>query len=126
MCWAAQRTASREDTAMTQTLDSPPRPAQQRAETWLSGFEQALHDRDVERAAGMFAATSFWRDLVAFSWNLTTVGNPDGLTDLLTATLDPTAPSPSPGDDPPHEAAGAATARSTFAAAGGRGRGLGR
>ena len=43
---------------------------------------------DVERAAGMFAAKSFWRDLVAFTWNITTVEGPDGVADLLRETLE--------------------------------------
>ena len=57
---------------MTQTLEPLTAP-QQQVDDWLAAFEEALRTRDVERAAGMFAATSFWRDLVAFSWNLTTV-----------------------------------------------------
>lgn len=109
---------------MTQTLDSPPLSPQQRAESWLSGFEQALRERDVARAAGMFAATSFWRDLVAFSWNLTTVENPDGVTDLLTATLESTDPSGFAVEEPPDEADGVTTAWFTFETAVGRGRGL--
>jgi putative flavoprotein involved in K+ transport len=109
---------------MTQTLDSPPLTPQQRAESWLAGFEEALRGRDVERAAGMFAATSFWRDLVAFSWNLTTVENPDGVTDLLTATLAATDPSGFAVEEPPEEADGVTTAWFTFETAVGRGRGL--
>jgi len=64
---------------VTQTID--PATAQQaasdaattRVQTWLGDFEAALLERDVERAAAMFAAESFWRDLVAFTWNITTV-----------------------------------------------------
>ena len=52
---------------MTQTLDAAPTSAAQRAQDWFSGFEDALRARDVARAAGLFARTSFWRDLVAFS-----------------------------------------------------------
>ena len=70
---------------MTQTLEPPAADstAQDDVDDWLQGFEQALVDRDVERAAGMFAATSFWRDLIAFSWNITTVEDPAGVADLL-------------------------------------------
>ncbi len=35
----------------------------------------------------MFAATSFWRDLVAFTWNITTVEDPVGVEDLLESTV---------------------------------------
>ena len=44
-------------------------------DAWLGGFEAALKARDVERAAGMFATASYWRDLVSFTWNITTVEN---------------------------------------------------
>ena len=80
---------------MTQTVHRPTLDAadpQARVDAWLSDFEDALRARDVDRAAGMFAATSFWRDLVAFSWNLTTVENPAGVADLLDATLEHTDP----------------------------------
>ncbi|MCW2763306.1 MAG: putative flavin-containing monooxygenase, partial [Marmoricola sp.] len=77
---------------MTQTLDSPPLTPVQRVENWLHGFEEALRARDVARAAGMFAATSFWRDLVSFTWNITTVENPAGVAELLEATLERTDP----------------------------------
>jgi putative flavoprotein involved in K+ transport len=119
-----RRAARWEETAMTQTLDSPPLTPQQRAESWLSGFEEALRERDIARAAGMFAATSFWRDLVAFSWNLTTVENPDGVTELLTGTLEQTDPGAFAVEEPPEEADGVTTAWFTFETAVGRGRGL--
>ena len=47
--------------------------ARTRAEAWLAEFEAALTARDPDRAAALFATTSFWRDLVAFTWNLKTV-----------------------------------------------------
>jgi putative flavoprotein involved in K+ transport len=109
---------------MTQTLDTPTQTPAQRAERWFADFEEALRARDVARAAGMFAATSFWRDLVAFSWNITTVENPDGVTDLLTATLDRTDPTGFSVDEPPDQADGVTTAWFTFETAVGRGRGL--
>src|SRR4051812_28643840 len=108
---------------MTQTLDTPTQTPAQRVERWLADFEEALRARDVARAAGMFAATSFWRDLVAFTWNITTVENPDGVADLLTATLDRTDPTGFAVDEPPDEADGVTTAWFTFETAVGRGRG---
>jgi hypothetical protein len=86
---------------MTQTLDTPTQTPTQRAERWLQYFEEALRARDVARAAGMFADTSFWRDLISFSWNITTVEDPDGVTELLTETLDRTDPRPSPSRSRP-------------------------
>ncbi len=110
-------------TAERPTQSTPPDPSA-RAEAWLASFEAALAARDVERAAGHFAATSFWRDLVSFSWNLTTVEDPAGVRDLLTATLDRTDPSGFVLDEPATEADGVVTAWFSFETGVGRGRGL--
>jgi putative flavoprotein involved in K+ transport len=123
---SVRETHSDKEPCVTSTLD---RPAAQtdagaRARTWLSGFADALAARDVDRAAGMFAATSFWRDLVAFTWNLKTVENPDGVADLLRATLDTTDPSGFTVTEEPTEEGGITTAWFDFETAVGRGRGL--
>ena len=78
---------------MSQTLERPDTstPAG-KAAAWLIDFQDALRARDVDRVAGMFATQSFWRDLIAFTWNITTVENPDGVADMLRATLDTTDP----------------------------------
>ncbi len=104
----------------TGTTDSP----QARVDAWFSGFEAALRARDVARASGMFAATSFWRDLIGFSWNITTVENPAGVADLLTETLERTDPSGFATSEPPEAADGVTTAWFTFETAVGRGKGL--
>ncbi|WP_456599271.1 flavin-containing monooxygenase [Blastococcus sp. SYSU DS0616] len=109
---------------MTQTLDTTTQAPAQRAERWLADFADALRACDVARAAGMFAATSFWRDLIAFSWNITTVENPAGVSDLLTQTLERTDPSSFTVAEPPEEADGVTTAWFTFETAVGRGTGL--
>jgi putative flavoprotein involved in K+ transport len=51
----------------TGTATAPAETAEQRVATWLADFEAALAARDVDRAAGLFATTCFWRDLIAFS-----------------------------------------------------------
>ena len=111
---------------MTQTIDpAAPAPARSSAPTrGCPASRTRSRPRDVERAAGMFAATSFWRDLVAFSWNITTVEDPAGVADLLTATLERTDPSGFATSEPPDEADGVTTAWFTFETAVGRGRGL--
>jgi putative flavoprotein involved in K+ transport len=115
---------------MTQTLEpatsAEPSAARRRVETWLADFEAALAARDAERAAGMFATTSFWRDLIAFTWNLTTVENRDGVADLLRETMDRTDATNfriTEGEEP-EEANGVTTAWFTFETAVGRGSGL--
>ena len=116
---------------MTQTLEPQSSKTQattlspgQQVDAWLAAFEDALRARDVERAARMFAATSFWRDLVAFGWNLTTVENPAGVADLLHATLEGTDPYGFGTEEPPAETDGVTTAWIRFETAVGRGRGL--
>lgn len=104
-------------TADTTTAPDP-------ATAWFAAFEDALAARDIDRAAGLFAATSFWRDLIAFSWNLTTVENPDGVADLLAATLDRVDPSGFRLTEPAATADGVTTAWFEFETAVGRGRGL--
>ena len=62
-------------------------------DAWLADFEAALAVRDIDRAVGKFATDSFWRDLVAFTWNIKTVEGRDGIADMLTARLAGTDPS---------------------------------
>ena len=64
---------------MTQTIDARPIAAQtpqERVDAWLADFEAALAVRDIDRVVGKFATDSFWRDLVAFTWNIKTVEGP--------------------------------------------------
>ncbi len=60
---------------------------QQRVKAWLADFEAALAVRDIDRATQKFATDSFWRDLVAFTWNIKTVEGRDGIADMLTSQL---------------------------------------
>lgn len=61
--------------------------ASQKAALWLSGFADALSRGDAEEAAGQFAETCFWRDLVAFSWNIVTFEGRDAIAAMLRDTL---------------------------------------
>ena len=115
---------------MTQTVETatssthPSTDPQTRADRWFDDFEEALTARDVERAAGMFATESYWRDLIAFSWNITTVEGREGVADLLGNTLDGVDPSGFATSEPADEADGVTTAWFTFETAVGRGTGL--
>jgi putative flavoprotein involved in K+ transport len=112
---------------MTQTLDPAPQTPtdspQARVDSWLADFEAALAARDVERAAAMFTTDSFWRDLVSFTWNITTVEGRDGVTAMLRECLERTDPSGFHTTEPPDEADGVTTAWIEFETAVGRGRG---
>jgi putative flavoprotein involved in K+ transport len=80
---------------MTQTIDARTAAAmspQERIDAWLADFELALASRDVERLVGKFAVDSFWRDLVAFTWNIKTMEGRDGIADMLTEQLAATDP----------------------------------
>ena len=80
------------EATLSQTVDTRSAAAT-RAEEWLSTFEGALAARDVDAAAELFGADSFWRDLVAFTWNITTVEGPAGVADMLRSTLEQADPS---------------------------------
>ncbi|NKQ52448.1 NAD(P)/FAD-dependent oxidoreductase [Amycolatopsis sp. K13G38] len=93
---------------MTQTLDSPAleRSPQSRVDDWLARFESALAARDTSGAAALFTVDSFWRDLIAFTWNIKTVEGRDGIEHLLTACLEHTGASGFRTTEPPAEADG--------------------
>ena len=77
---------------MTQTVDQKASAAAAAADAWLSAFQQALTARDADAAAALFADESYWRDIVAFTWNITTAEGRAGVADLLRATLDQVDP----------------------------------
>ena len=52
---------------------------------WLDELEEALALEDAERAAALFADDGFWRDLVAFTWNIRTLEGPAEMRDMLEA-----------------------------------------
>ncbi|QHE70069.1 NAD(P)/FAD-dependent oxidoreductase [Rhodococcus sp. WAY2] len=112
---------------MTQTVQPPAvqtfSTPQERVDLWLADFEAALAARDIERAAGMFAVDSFWRDLVAFTWNLKTVEGRDGVAAMLQARLDDTEPTNFRTSETPVEADGVTSAWITFETATSRGKG---
>jgi putative flavoprotein involved in K+ transport len=79
---------------MTETLDrTDADTAAGTVNRWLSSFEDALTRGDSDAAAAMFLDDSYWRDLVAFTWNIVTVEGPSGVRDMLAQTLPGVAPS---------------------------------
>lgn len=57
-------------------------------EAWLNGFSQALATGDADQAAAWFEPDGFWRDFVAFTWNLKTLEGRDAIRAMLAATPD--------------------------------------
>lgn len=107
---------------MTRTLEPTPetQTPQQRVDAWLRDFERALADRDVEAAAAMFALDGFWRDLVAFTWNIKTLEGREDIADMLRARLNGTDPGNFHTTEEPTEDGGVITAWIGFETAAGR------
>src|SRR5689334_23009819 len=70
---------------MSSTTTTSPVAAE--VDQWLSSFDQALTRGDAAGAAELFAPESYWRDLVAFTWNIKTVEGRSGVRDMLEHTL---------------------------------------
>ena len=110
---------------MTDVLDVEA-PAGLDAQAWFADFERALTAGDIDAAANMFCEVSYWRDLVSFTWNITTVEGRDGVRDLLRNTLADTRPYNFQLSEPATTADGVTDAWFTFETAVGRGSGLAR
>ncbi len=54
---------------------------------WLAEFASALKRSDIEEATGLFSDECYWRDLVAFTWNIVTLESRSAIADMLKARL---------------------------------------
>jgi putative flavoprotein involved in K+ transport len=95
----------------------------QAASAWLADFNAALERQDVDAAVGLFDADSYWRDLVAFTWNICTQEGPDAIRAMLQARLADTRPGGFAVEGQATEADGVIDAWFTFETAVARGRG---
>jgi cation diffusion facilitator CzcD-associated flavoprotein CzcO len=59
--------------------------ARRSATRWLRAFEAALASRDAARISSLFHEESHWRDILAFTWHLTSVEGRDGIAERLAA-----------------------------------------
>jgi len=73
---------------MTKTHDASAETA-----VWLEQFDAALSRRDAAGAAATFGAEAYWRDIVAFTWNIRTFESHAEIEAMLAATLRTAAPS---------------------------------
>jgi putative flavoprotein involved in K+ transport len=105
---------------MTETAVQP---AATEVETWLQRFAEALTAGDTQAAAELFGEDSFWRDLVAFTWNIKTVEGRAGVRDMLDRTLAHTQPRGWRTTEPPAAADGVTEAWIEFETEVGRGNG---
>ncbi|HZC28959.1 MAG TPA: NAD(P)/FAD-dependent oxidoreductase [Gaiellaceae bacterium] len=105
---------------MTETAVQP---AATEVETWLQRFDEALTAGDTQAAAELFGEDSFWRDLVAFTWNIRTVEGRAGVREMLDHTLAHTRPRGWRTTEPPAAADGVTEAWIEFETEVGRGNG---
>ena len=61
--------------------------ATQQASRWLAALGYALASSDIEGAARLFEVDGFWRDIVAFTWNIKTCEGRDEIKAMIAATL---------------------------------------
>ncbi len=86
---------------MTSTLDAPstadaPPGTDQAYDVacrWLDEFGSALQDGDLDAVDRLFLADGWWRDLLAFTWDLRTIHGTEAIKSTLGATLEATRPS---------------------------------
>jgi putative flavoprotein involved in K+ transport len=77
---------------MTATTQSTETPATAAVTAWLARFGDALAAGDAAAAADLFVPDSFWRDLVAFTWNIRTFEGRDAIAEMLAGTLSSAQP----------------------------------
>ncbi len=80
---------------MSDVLDAPAGTDTARAtvEGWLAKLDAALSAGDARAAAELFGTDSYWRDLIAFTWNIFTAEGQDAIEQMLGATLSRVRPS---------------------------------
>ena len=93
------------------------------ASAWLADFTSVLERNDVEAAVALFASDCYWRDLVAFTWNISTQEGPEAIRAMLNARLADTRPAAFTIEGEATEAGGVVDAWFTFETAVARGRG---
>ena len=105
-------------------LEAEEKTPNQRAQTWLREFEDALTRSDVAATVRLFVEQSYWRDLVSFTWNITTLEGRDGIGAMLEANLARVKPSSFVLEGEAATADGITEAWFTFETAVARGKGL--
>ena len=65
--------------------------ARRSAMQWLRAFEAALASRDAARIGALFHEDSHWRDILAFTWHLTSAEGRDSIAERLAAAQARTA-----------------------------------
>ena len=74
------------DTLVTETS------AKAAAQRWIADFAAALNSRDPTRIATLFAKECFWRDILAFDWDLRMMTGAKAITERIVPLIATTAP----------------------------------
>jgi putative flavoprotein involved in K+ transport len=107
------------------TAALPPAETATAVAAWLADFGDALAAGDPVAAAALFGQDCYWRDLIAFTWNIRTFEGRAEITEMLAATLPRVIPGGwriTDGEEPA-ETGGVTEAWIEFETAAGRGRG---
>ncbi|MCX7273891.1 MAG: NAD(P)/FAD-dependent oxidoreductase [Burkholderiales bacterium] len=97
--------------------------ATEQARAWLARFEPALAAGDVAAVVALFGDECFWRDLVAFTWNIRTLDGRDEIAAMLATVLAGVRPAGWRLEGPASDKDGVVEAWLVFETAVGRGRG---
>lgn len=93
------------------------------ASAWLARLEAALAAADLDAVTALFDDECYWRDLVSFTWNISTQEGRDAIRAMLQARLADTAPSQFRLEGEASQADGVTEAWFTFETRVARGRG---
>ncbi|MER9643905.1 NAD(P)/FAD-dependent oxidoreductase [Mesorhizobium sp. M0239] len=63
------------------------------AAAWLGSFAKVLEAGDAAAATNLFVDDCYWRDLLTFTWNITTMEGRSAIADMLATTLATAKPS---------------------------------
>ena len=97
--------------------------ATEEAAAWLTRLGSLLDRRDIDAAGALFGDECCWRDLVALTWNISTMEGRPAISRMLEACIGSTAPTDWRIAGEASVANGTTEARFTFETAVGRGRG---
>lgn len=116
--------------SVSSTAASAPDLVRRQAQTWLDAFADSLSQRNATDVAALFDPDEcFWRDLIAFTWNITTLEGRPAIRAMLDATVARVQPHHWTIDDEaaaPEERSGILTIWLRFETAIGRGRAIAR
>lgn len=98
--------------------------ARQIVQSWLTKFDKSLAEGDISSTIELFKHDCFWRDFVAFTWNIRTLEGHEEIKNMLSANLASIEPKGWLIDEEPTETDGITEAWLRFETATTRGRAI--